>query len=259
VKTPLSHFHTSKLARFLPSPFSQKSLTSRCFLANPKTIMKKSFFFLFAVLLSVSSLFAQETFEGRIVYEVDLQGENAQQMKAFMPESYEYLISGSNLKFSMKGGMTAAMMGDILVDGEKGTSYMLKASEQVAYKMPVEQEEDSADTPEPDIKKLDETATIAGYECQKYQVSMQQEGKEVTQYMWVTEEIKLKKPKTGSAQNAGQVFVDGLNGFPLKIETEVMGMNMIMEVTTVEKKVIDSNTFAIPKGYEVKDFDPSKF
>ena len=71
--------------------------------------MKKLFLSLIILLALAPLTFAQSHFEGKIRYKIKLTGENADQMSAFMPESYEYLISGKKLKFKMNGGMAAAI------------------------------------------------------------------------------------------------------------------------------------------------------
>ena len=180
-------------------------------------------------------------------------------MAAFMPTSYEYLISESNLRMKINGGMSAAMLGDMLILGEEDKSYMIKDAEKTAYLM-ADDEDDSAEEMKPEVEKTDETKTISGYDCQKYIVKMKTDGPpgEAVQTMWMTEDLQIKRPK-GAEKNGGAVFVNGVEGFPMMIETKTMGFTMVMKVTEVEKMSIPSSTFEIPKGYEIKDFNPKMF
>ena len=221
--------------------------------------MKKLLFTLFALGALFSTSVAQ-SFEGKIVYGIELKGEGADQFAAFMPSSYEYTVKESNLKFKMNGGMTSAMMGEFIVLGDREESYMVKHSEKTAYKMEPDEDEKESDI-KPTVTKEKETAKIQGYTCQKYKVVMNSDGNEVVQYMWVTNEIKFKKPK--NAQNAGQLFVDGIDGFPLKVTSEMntmgMAMTMIMTATSVDTRKVSDSVFEIPNDYEIKKFDPAMF
>lgn len=221
--------------------------------------LKNTFLCLLALMVLSAPAFAQDSFEGKIIYSIKVLGENADQMAAFMPENYEFAFKGTNLKFKMNGGMTAAMMGDFIVDGAKETAYMVKHNEQTAYLMPTEEEGETAETPAPKVTKEDETITIAGYECQKYSVVADMgNGQETTQYMWVTKDIKVEKPKNSKKMSGGgSLFTEGIEGFPLKVMSETMGMTMIMTATTVDESTIDISEFAIPDNYEIKEFDPN--
>ena len=221
--------------------------------------MNKIKHFLTLLLLSLAlstSAFAQKAFEGKIVFGIKVMGENADQMAAFMPESYEYRIKGNNMLFKINGGMTAAILGEILVNGEEETTYMLKADEQVAYKM-LSSEADETESVAPNVTKQDEVIDIMGYKCQKYQVKVtDEEGVEATQYMWCTDEIVFKRPSDTKAMGGGNLFMEGVGGFPLKIMTETMGMTMVMTAIEISPKTLSDSDFAVPSNYEIKDFDP---
>jgi hypothetical protein len=213
---------------------------------------------IFAFLVLASPAIAQKTFEGKMVYTIELMGEGADQMAAFMPQNYEYVVKGKKLKFKMNGGMTAAMMGEIIVDGETEEAWMLKHEEQTAYTFPKDEEQEASPTPK--ITKEDEVINISGYECQKYKVVTETENGEVnTQYLWVTDKIKLDRSSKAKEFNTGSFFLDGIDGMPLKIMMENMGMTMIMTATTIDQKRVSDSEFAIPDNYEEKEFDPSVF
>lgn len=228
--------------------------------------MKKLFFLLtaFLILFAANSQ-AQKKFEGKIKFETKYMGEGADQMAAFAPTGTTYYFRGSDLRLEMEGGMAAAMMGAILVKGDEEQAYMLKDSEKKALRMKSdeddeEEEEEDEDEVKPEITKEDEVITIQGHKCQKYKVVMTMDENEVTQYLWVTKDIKISRPK-GAKNNGNGMFVDGIDGFPLKKMTtmDMMGMS----ITTIETAVeIDDSKptkslFEIPSDYEVEDFDPS--
>ena len=78
-----------------------------------------------ALMLFSIPAFSQNSFEGKIVYSITMEGEQAEETAAVMPQSYEYIFKGKNLKMKMNGGMMAAMMGEFIVDGENQTTYMI--------------------------------------------------------------------------------------------------------------------------------------
>lgn len=218
--------------------------------------MKKSVFLIITFLFLAVPSMAQKTFEGNMIYTIELSGESADQMAAFMPQSYEYLVKGKKIKFKMNGGMTAMMMGDIIVDGETEKAWMVKHEEQVAYTFPENDEKE--DESSPSITKEDEVITISGYECQKYKVIFEGDnGETSTQYLWVTDKIKFDRSSKAKELNTGSFFLEGIEGVPLKIMIENQGMTMIMTATTIEKKKVSDSEFDIPEDYEEKEFDPS--
>ncbi|MCB9230417.1 MAG: DUF4412 domain-containing protein [Bacteroidia bacterium] len=226
--------------------------------------MKKLFFTLTAfLLLFAASTQAQNKFEGKVVFETKYMGEGVDQFAAFMPSGMTYYFKGSDLRLEMNGGMAAAMMGAILVKGDEGVSYMLKESEMVAYKIKKEDGEDDEEMEaKPTITKEDEVITIQGHKCQKYKVVMVTEGNEVTQYLWVAEDIKVKKPK-GAKDTGNTILIEGIDGLPLKKMTtmDMMGMSFTSVETCVKLDTgkQDKSLFEVPSNYKVEDFDPSMF
>ena len=161
---------------------------------------------LFALLLASSFAIAQKDFEGTIEFELKYMGEGTDQMAAFMPTKYTYLFKQRKMKMITEGGMMAAMMGEILVDGDKGTAYILSSADKTAYTIKTDTEEgEESNTPK--ITKMDEIIKIAGYDCQKYLIESEQAGQTIRTTMWVTNEIAIKKPKKNKKVNMGNAFV----------------------------------------------------
>ena len=84
---------------------------------------------------------------------------------------------------------------------------------------------------------------------------------EMVQYLWATKKIKFDPPKSNDNVSPS-IFIKGIEGTPLRIETEVkqsgMSFTMIMEAEKVEKKKFDKSLFEVPSDYTVKDFDPEQ-
>lgn len=226
--------------------------------------MKKLAILMTGLFLAVTPLFSQDVFSGQITYDIEVTGDQAEMMAGMMPEAYIFTLDGDGrAKFKIEGGMVAAMFGEFYIDGNTGDSYMVKHSEQVAYDMSGgDDASESSKENDADVEKLNETATIAGYKTQKYKVtSTNEKGEKTVTYVWIAEDLSIGKLKDAENLEGGaeSFFVEGVNGFPLKIESEIpqMGGNMIMKASSVEKKKYKKSDFEVPAGYEVKEFDPS--
>lgn len=207
--------------------------------------------------LSVSlSSYAQEDFQGTLTYGFKFMGEGVEGMEAFLPTSYSFMVYKSNLLMKLEGGMAAMMMGDILVDGKKGETYMLKHAEKTAYKMQKDGEEEEAGA-DPVVEKEDETIEILGYECQKYKVTTSTPDGEVVQYVWATDKLKFPETKGGmSGGMGGSMAVKGVRGLPLKTMVNQGPMTVTLTATEIKVEKLDKNMFKIPKGYDVEPFNP---
>ena len=112
-----------------------------------------------------------------------------------------------------------------------------------------------------DIKKSDdkkkdftvvgsnETKTILGYECKKYDVTMMQQGAEVKMAVYTTDKIVAK------SQQAAK-FGDEMKGYPMLMEMKMnqMGADIIvkMEVTDIKEEEVAEAKFDMTplEGYE---------
>jgi len=110
----------------------------------------------------------------------------------------------------------------------------------------------------PVIKKLDQTKTIAGYKCQKASVTSKgKDGKEVTYYIYYTEELK-------------PVHVDedlaaaGINGIVLETEMTLgdpdddEALTMITTAVEIKKGKVKKSEYAIPPGTKKLTLDEVK-
>ena len=214
--------------------------------------MKKTLFsllFLFICGLGVQA----QNFSGTITYHPTVTGENAAMAQAMMPSSYIYKVSDQNLLLKIEGGMMASMMGDFLVVGKKGKSYMIKHAEKKAYL--IKKIEDTGEKSSPVITKEDETAVILGHTCQKYKVELENAGMgTMTQYVWAAADLKLAEPKAGTKKlDMGSISIKGIDGIVLKSVTEIMGMTMTNTATDISTEVPSKSTFTVPKGYKVEE------
>lgn len=125
----------------------------------------------------------------------------------------------------------------VLSESMNGKTYVMKDID------PNEEEVDKFD-----ITKGDETKTILGYECQEYNVAVNEGGVKMNMTVFTTDKIKAQNEQLNKMGSK-------LEGYPMymKIEMNQGGMDMIIEseVTKVEAKPIKDEVFSlkIPEGY----------
>lgn len=142
----------------------------------------------------------------------------------------------------MMGNNTTIMDSDakkmlVLSESMNGKTYVMKDID------PNEEEVDKFD-----ITKGDETKNILGYECQEYNVAVNEGGVKMNMTVFTTDKIKAQNEQLNKMGSK-------LEGYPMymKIEMNQGGMDMIIEseVTKVEAKPIKDEVFSlkIPEGY----------
>jgi len=95
-------------------------------------------------------------------------------------------------------------------------------------------------------KKADETKTICGYVCTRYDgIKYDVEEDEETKYLFYT------TTEIGESSDINSVEYPGLSGYPLYVETEVKGLKVIMEATEVKAAKVKSVDFLIPSDYKM--------
>lgn len=93
---------------------------------------------------------------------------------------------------------------------------------------------------EPVVEKTDETKTIAGYKCTKYNVTTDGETMEV----FVTEDIPMPDNYYENSQ------VKGVKGVPMQYTMTSQGMNMTMTAKEVKKGGVNNSMFMITDDYQ---------
>lgn len=98
------------------------------------------------------------------------------------------------------------------------------------------------------IEKTNETKTILGYECDKYNVTMNKDGADVTMVIYATDKLKAVTQQTTA-------FGKEFTGFPmlmdLAIQQQGIKMNLLIEVTEVKAEDVADDKFdmTVPEGY----------
>lgn len=206
----------------------------------------KSIFSLVTLIFFVFTGFAQ-TFEGKIVYKINVKGNFSPQEKMMLPSEAVVYSKGEKTRMEMsmgfgmntttisnsKTGYTVSLM-NIL-----GSKYAIEAKDKEADK---ETEEYIKNTK---VEVTNETKIIAGYTCKKAIIYLTDpKSKEVTQLeVWFTKELDVDN-----------VYVNGpfqkIEGAMLEFSLEQQGMNMNFQAQQVSKESVDIKLFEVPDGYK---------
>jgi GLPGLI family protein len=209
--------------------------------------MKKTLFAALAVLtvgtIGVTSMSfttpapsADATFEGVITYTVSVEGGNPQAAQMMKNATMTMYFKPGKSKVVMDMGMM------------KTTAFADKGADSVTtlmdmgsnkYISKTANKSKSGDANAANIKYLDDTKTIAGYNCKKAQIT----GKDGTPAdVWYTEDIP-------SSYGGKEGEYSGLKGFPLQFSGSSHGMTITYTAQSVTKQSVSDDTFTIPSGY----------
>jgi GLPGLI family protein len=110
---------------------------------------------------------------------------------------------------------------------------------------------------EPKIEYLNETKTIAGYECKKAIVTGKGKEGEVKMDVWYSEKVPYVS-QGGGGRKGGEMF-KGLKGMPMEFTIKQGPMNIKMTAKEVSfDKVPDSKFVLSTEGYTEKKMDDLK-
>ena len=98
------------------------------------------------------------------------------------------------------------------------------------------------------IEKTNDKKTVLGYDCTKYNVTMDKDGANVHMAIYTTEKLKAISQQTAA-------FGKDFSGFPLymsfAIEQQGMKMDLVIEVTEIKAEKVSDDKFNMtpPEGY----------
>lgn len=168
---------------------------------------------------------------------------------AMFPKGMIVKMKNGNSLVSIEGGMmagkTLTLKGStetILINDDRKTFSKIKS-------------DGKNDNTKFEVQKTSEIVKILGYNCVKYIVTgvEPRSQQKTTTILWTTTEIKginlenLYKIGTGGGQN---MFIKGVEGIPLKVESMVEQGSMKMEAIEYKPTSISDTEFSIPAGYK---------
>lgn len=217
----------------------------------------KKFTTLVVVLLMVglSSGFAQKKakpFTGTITFSITYDGTWDAATLSMQPKEFSVLVSETQTKSEYL--IQGVSLVTITNAADSSTLILVNAMGQKMYsKMTKEAAMESiGEKAEPKINYIDETKTIAGFECKKAEyITLDEYDEEYTTVVWYTTQIGTP------AMNFAQQF-DGLAGYPLEYIMEAEEGKIIYSATTAKKAKVKDTEFMIPSDFEEISWDEFK-
>ena len=173
------------------------------------------------------------------------------------PETIKNYLTAYGSRIETKEDITIILFDDMTIyqlDPSTGTYIKIKVSEMEKSMGPMAKKM-AEDTK---VTATGETKTIKGFKCEKYIMTfmgvenVQWLSKDVTGY---AEYEKIgKKVMRDSPQFRKMGLSGGLSGkgFPVKMESGVMGMTTTTTLQKIEKTSLDRDLFKVPEGYVQK-------
>ncbi len=181
------------------------------------------------------------TFKGIIIYDVTYPGMNIEPAQmANLPQKVIMTTNGELVKFDV--AMTSMNQSMIIDPGAKTTTVLL---EMMGKKVMLKPQKGTPPAgKEPEVKVTPETKEIAGYKCQRAEISFGDEKSKADPIVvYFSEELGSNK-----------LFYDNeyrtLPGIPLEFTFKMQGRNMHMVAKSIEKTRVSSKDLSVPSGYE---------
>lgn len=201
------------------------------------------------VLVSIFLIFAasgQKLFEGKITYEFTLSGEGTEAYSMFLPTSMTIDALKGNSNIELQGGFTAGI-GRSFTDVKKNKTYRVVDEEETVYESDIT----DASTLNQTFVRLDETATIAGFVCQKYAITQIVDGISTVSNVWINTDFYMTNSTNGNSGLGGLLTINGLTGLCLKVESITEGISISITASDISFEKPSKNLFKIPKKYKV--------
>lgn len=195
--------------------------------------------------------------EGKVTYELKY-GElpvEMQSTEAMLPTTIELKFKNNRFRTDMQ--MMQGLM-TMIFDEEKKQMVMLMDMMGKKMKMTMteaqmkkKQDETFAASNIKNIKvqKTSATKMIAGYSCNKYEITFEKNGKVESTYCYTTEKLP-----SSHMLNDNPIYAS-VKGFMMEYAAEQQGMVVTMIASAVKAEKVADDQFAVPTGYE--EIDPA--
>jgi hypothetical protein len=184
-----------------------------------------------------------KSFAGTVKFSIKYEGDTDPQKH--IPGEFVLSVFGNKQKLSVpEQGFQR------ITDGDAVTVTILLdiPGNRMGYTVKKESIEESFTAIKYTYTKSEETKTICGYVCTRYDVTIFniEEDEESKAIVYTTTEI-------GDGNNINSVSLPGLTGFPLYLEEDDDGIKQIQEAIEVKKTKIKSVDFLVPADYTMYD------
>lgn len=181
--------------------------------------------------------------EGKIVYEITLDGEVEGMMAAMLPSEIVMKFKGSKCRTEMATAMAENITLSDQKDPNSGLILLDVMGSKYAMKVdPAKVEEQKKSLPEFEVIASTETKEIAGYKCKKAIMKNKSNNEET--YIYYSEELPyLENSLTSQYKN--------ISGMPLEFNTKLNGITMTIRAKSIEKIKIADAEFVASSEYKL--------
>jgi len=201
---------------------------------------------LILALLMSTLMYAQESFEGKVDYELSYEDMNEQvkAMESMLPKKSMVHVKGEISKTTTPNGMGS----ETIVYSNKATGESITLMDMMGNKIALRSNlDDLKDESQPEIEYSEETKEILGYKCKKAIIST--EGSEIEVEVFYTEELPNIQSNPMS---------NGIKGLPMQISIEMEPYTIIQTVKKIEKVKVKKLKFEVPSDYKEMTQDELK-
>ena len=206
--------------------------------------------FIVAVTLNVTIFAQQQIDEGVVISKQTMSSDN-EQMNAQLAMLGDMITTTYFKNDKSRSELSNPMTGNtvFIADNNSKKSLVLMDNAMIGKKyMESDISASEEDLENVSVEKTNETKTILGYECTKYNVVMNKDGAEVKMEIYATDKLK-------AISQQATAFGKDFSGFPMymdmAIEQQGVKMNMVIEVTEVKAEKVSDDKFSMtpPEGY----------
>jgi len=194
------------------------------------------------VMFAVPTADAQKasSFAGTVKFSVKYEGNT--NPKDHIPHDEVYTIFGNKIKIVIPPWETQILDGDAI----KATILYDFPGNKCGYTVSKEYFETEQEKNNYTYVKREETKTICGYVCTRYDVTIYdtENDEETKAIVYTTTEI-------GASSDINAFEYPGLTGFPLYSEVESKGVKTIEEAILVKPTKVKALDFLVPTGYKM--------
>ena len=210
--------------------------------------------FIITCVLSVS-MYAQNQIDEGVVTSKQTMSSDNEQMNAQLAMLGDMISTTYFKNEKTRSETTNPMTGTtvFIADNVSKKSLMLMDNAMIGKKyMEADMTPSEEDLENITIEKTNEKKTVLGYECTKYNVTMNKDGADVKMAVYATDKLKAISQQTTA-------FGKDFSGFPmymtLAVEQQGMKMDLVIEVTEVKAEKVSDDKFSMtpPEGYSKGD------
>ena len=221
---------------------------------------------LLLLLASLGLTFAQDAFEGTLIYSAKYTGDKQLVAKVgqSMPDTMELQFKDGKSFFEMRGGMSAMLMNRMYAESRGGNLYLIATAQNMNYKFTPASQKAAWENPKNEaavVVRGENDQKLGGYSCKHYLIIQDTRRGRDTMDVWVAPQVKVDFPNTNDLTGSGLFSVSqyGIKGFPMKVvhPMPVPGKTIYinLEIAEVKKNETEDNRLMLPPGYQEKPYN----